>query len=357
MSNAIKFTEEGSVTLYIKNKANDIVEFSIKDTGIGLSIDQIDKLFTPFTQGDSSITRKYGGTGLGLSISKQLVQLLNGNIWVESKEKEGSIFFFEVPLSKYEEIEEPKTSNIKVKDNQKKVLLHEYKNQEILIVEDNMINQEIIKGLLENTGMILTSVFNGKEAVDKVRLHPTKYNLILMDMKMPIMSGLEASKIIRTYNETVPIIVITANTLDSDKEIACASGINDYLHKPIDIELLYSMLHQYLSSFKAIEKQTITNDLDILQNLKCLDTKLALGRLNGNHKLYLKILQDFKKNYQSVHFSSIIEKDFALKIHTLKGLSGNIGAEALYDIVTQVEQHEDENLLDSLNARLKEVID
>jgi polar amino acid transport system substrate-binding protein len=351
MSNAIKFTEVGSVTLCIKNKEDDKLEFSVIDTGIGLSTSQIDKLFKPFTQGDASITRKYGGTGLGLYISKQLVELLDGTIWVESKENKGSVFLFEIPLPQRMETIEPKVDNQKIQENQRQFL-----NQKILVVDDNEINQEIIKGLLEDSGILTTQVYNGKEAIDEICLNPYKYNLILMDMKMPVMSGLEASEIIRKHNTTIPIVVITANTLPSDKEIALASGINDYLHKPIDVNQLYSILNQYLPEFSIGMNQVLKTDFDILNDFQYIDVKSGLVRLNGNKKLYLQILKDFNETYKNIYFKSLYEKDIKIKIHTLKGLSGNIGANDLYKTVLKIESEENEELLSSLNDRLREVI-
>jgi len=361
MTNAIKFTESGSVILQITNKSNNIVEFSIEDTGIGLSTNQIDKLFKSFSQGDTSTTRKYGGTGLGLSISKQLVELLDGQIWVESTEGVGSKFSFEIVLPQnHDSLENEKEKKIENFEQVKEFFV-DLKNKKILLVEDNYINQVIVKGLLESSGILIDTVQNGKDAVEKMQLCSDEYNLILMDMKMPIMGGIEASKKIREINTTIPIIALTANALDTDKELARNAGMNDYLHKPIDIEKLYRILYKYLVKSDDIKKvnSKINSDIDcnILNKFIYLDFKSALKRLNGNEKLYFKILKDFKTNYQDMDFESFNKEDFKLTIHTLKGLAGNIGAQKLYEIAKTIECNNDKSTINILYQGLNEVLD
>jgi len=355
MGNAIKFTNIGTITLKVINKPNNLVEFSIADTGIGLSSIQIDKLFKSFSQGDLSTTRKYGGTGLGLSISKQLVELLDGKIWVDSVEGKGSTFSFEVTLPQNLESIEIKKEK-KVDDfPQIKEFFRNLENVKILLVEDNFINQEIVRGLLENSGIIIDSVQNGKDDVEKIELYSSEYDLILMDMKMPIMNGIEASKRIRKINTVVPIIALTANALDTDKNLAREAGMNDYLHKPIDIEKLYRLIYKYLEPIIGNRKE-IKKSCSLWDKFQYLDYERALKQLNNNEKLYLKILKDFKTNYNNVSFELLEEEERKLVIHTLKGLSGNIGAFELYKSVKNVERDNDPLLLEVLYKRLNEVM-
>ncbi len=252
VGNAIKFTEKGSVSItctpyddFMKDKdipdATVPVCIKVSDTGIGISKEHEETLFKPFSQADTSITRRFGGTGLGLAISKQLVELMDGHIKVESELGKGTTFtmvFFFPPVV---------GEDLKLrKELEEGELLVDLSSKRILVVEDNMINQLIMEELLQKTKATVAIADNGQIAVDMVSKE--SYDIILMDMQMPIMDGIQATKIIRqSYNaEELPIIAVTANAMKEDREKGIAVGLNDYLTKPIDPKNLMVTLQQWL---------------------------------------------------------------------------------------------------------------
>jgi len=230
-SNAIKFTTEGliSISVDVVEKTEDTVElkFAVKDTGIGMTKEEASQVFDAFGQADSSTTRKYGGTGLGLAICKTLTELMGGRIWVESERGKGSTFFFTVKLGIAEEHEE---SSEKVKENEY-IVPDELRGSHILLVEDNEINTLIAAELLRTSGFKVSTAGNGAKAVELVA--KTNYDLILMDIHMPEMDGIKATKIIRLTNTDIPIIAMTANAMTGDKENSLTAGMNDHLTKPL----------------------------------------------------------------------------------------------------------------------------
>lgn len=245
ISNAIKYTEKGQIDIKIKklSEKNDLVElqFSVKDTGIGIEKDSISQLFQPFNQLDSSTTRKYGGTGLGLIISKQLVEMLKGKISVESEPGKGSEFTFSVFCKKdnenrnLDEIKKPVNLN----------LSNEYPLQ-ILLVEDNLINQKVAIRLLKRFGYDTDVASNGAEAVEAVK--KKKYDIIFMDIQMPVMDGIQATKEIikMSQKDTCPIIIaMTAAVMKGDKEKCLESGMKDYIPKPILPEVVQKAIEKW----------------------------------------------------------------------------------------------------------------
>jgi len=359
LSNALKFTELGQICVNIKKIDSTLFRFEVKDTGIGLKQEQIKKLFQSFSQADGTTTRKYGGTGLGLTISKQLVELMGGNIWVESEEGVGSKFIFEI------ELEIGDSKNVKAKDSDKlKSLEQNIKTLEgsnILLVEDNQINQEIIIGLLENSALNIDIANDGKEAVQMYQLYPKKYELILMDLQMPIMGGIEATKIIRETNKEIPIIALTANAMKEDKERTAQALMNEHLNKPIELEKLYETLLKYISK-KVKIKEPVPNEEKNTQEIivpifKNIDTKLGLSYSANNKKLYLKILNSFYNNYKDLDLDSLQDEDLEIFAHSLKGLAANIGSIGVVEIASKIEETLDKNLLHSLKIELSEVLD
>ncbi len=245
LSNAIKFTNNGTIDITVNKISNNQIRFETKDTGIGLTKEDQERLFKPFSQADGSISRKYGGTGLGLAISKQLVEMMNGKIWVESTFNIGSNFIFEIELEKLNcnSIEQNKIS---IKDElENKINIEKLKDTKILLAEDDFINQEIILGLLEETNITIDIAENGEEAI---ALHKkNSYSIILMDIQMPILDGYKATKEIRKTDKKIPIYAITASAMKEDIQKTLKSGMNGYLHKPIDISKLYKILLNYSS--------------------------------------------------------------------------------------------------------------
>ncbi len=248
LNNAVKFTSKGEVGLYIGYLSNNTFRFEVKDTGIGLKEQEQKRLFKAFSQADGSTTRNFGGTGLGLVISKELVELMEGRIWVESIYGVGSSFIFELKMEEVkrnlcldELIEERGFQTNADSGFEDMGLLQGVK---ILLADDNMINQEIICGLLENSQVEIDLASNGEEAVDKFRAK--RYDIILMDIQMPVMDGYKATKIIRQEDKEIVIIALTANAMREDLVKSMASGMNDHLNKPVEVEKLYETILRYL---------------------------------------------------------------------------------------------------------------
>ncbi len=258
LGNAIKFTSKGKVSLIIESaiirqkvdteRASSHAlhcKFIIKDTGIGLSSEQVKGLFSAFSQADSSVTRKYGGTGLGLAISKRIVEMMRGNIWVESALGQGSSFFFTAifPVAAMQENDTPLLT-IPISTEQR---VH---SEHLLLVEDNQINQIIAEELLKSVGYTLDIANNGQEALEM--LAENKYAAVLMDIQMPILDGLSATKAIRAQPQfaELPIIAMSAHAMSGDKEKSLLHGMNDHITKPISPEILYSTLDFWLSKQK-----------------------------------------------------------------------------------------------------------
>jgi CheY-like chemotaxis protein len=220
------------------------VRFDVRDTGIGIAPEDQALLFTAFEQVDSSTSRKYGGTGLGLAISKRLVHLMGGEIGVDSKAGAGSVFWFTALLEKIANVEEPAPArSVEVVEQQLKNL---HSNAFILLVEDDLINQEVAKLQLEGVGLKVDLAKDGEQAVEMASR--TAYDLILMDVQMPKMDGLAATRAIRVLpnRATVPIISMTANAFDEDRQACLGAGMSDHLGKPFMPEELYAVLVKWL---------------------------------------------------------------------------------------------------------------
>ncbi len=253
LSNALKFTEEGSITLSCKvlNETEDdlTLEISVADTGIGIPEDKRELIFDGFTQAYSSTTRKYGGTGLGLSICKNLVEMQGGRIWVESTEGKGSIFKFILTYPKCKEHQKPATDEVAVD-------FASMNDVHVLLAEDNEVNIFLAQSILEGWNFKVDVARNGLEAVEMVERN--NYDIILMDIQMPVLSGLDATKVIRSYPDKaksgVPIIALTANALKGDSDKYLGAGMNDYISKPFNEERLYLKI-QKLLPHKVKERQ------------------------------------------------------------------------------------------------------
>jgi signal transduction histidine kinase/CheY-like chemotaxis protein len=249
IGNAIKFTQIGSITLNVsiqqQTKIDASLYFSVKDTGIGIPKDKQAILFDAFTQADTSVTRQYGGTGLGLSISEKLISMMGGEIGLISKENEGSMFWFTLTLKK---VAKPLISDQK-NDNtpQKLPVTFSFENP-FLLVEDNLVNQKVAEIFFKRMNCDCHIVQNGQEALDI--LSANDYSLVFMDIQMPVMDGIVATKKIRDSKSTVrdhhiPIIAMTANAMEGDRDKYLNAGMNDYLTKPLDIEEVKKVLVKY----------------------------------------------------------------------------------------------------------------
>lgn len=257
ISNAIKFTAEaGYVTLSYEaariNNEQFMVRFTVQDSGIGMSEDFLQHVFKPFEQEYSSLTSSYVGSGLGLSIVNSLVQLMNGKISVESKLGTGSKFIMELPLTAISKSEEPDIAEIDEDDTTDADL----KGKRILLAEDHAINREIMVMLIRQLGMDVDEAENGKEALERfIRSPQGFYSVILMDIQMPVMDGLEAAKKIRASSHpdcsSIPIIALSANAFEEDTQKSIAAGMQAHLAKPIDLITLKTVLHSYIIKKKG----------------------------------------------------------------------------------------------------------
>ena len=242
MGNAIKFTDQGKViTQILLEQQQDkkiVLKFRVSDTGIGISEEHLGHLFKSFSQADSSTTRKYGGTGLGLVIAKQLVEMMEGTISVESQPNVGTTFTFTVSLQKGEE---PQCSEVdKVESNALEI--PQFDGLKVLLAEDDETNQMVAQYILLKAGAEVTIVANGVEASNAV--NEDHFDLVLMDIQMPVMDGYEATQLIRNAHSIteLPIIAMTANAMKGVREKVLAVGMNDFLTKPIEVEKLYQAL-------------------------------------------------------------------------------------------------------------------
>jgi PAS domain S-box-containing protein len=253
LSNAMKFTpEKGSIQLETRLLDRRVgrctLEFRVIDNGIGISAAQQDELFVSFQQADTSITRRFGGTGLGLAISKEIVTMMGGEIGVQSEPGKGSAFFFTVQLA-YKDAEDAEGDDSSTRSSGDKIGC--YEGHTILLAEDVEVNREIVSALLEPTRLAIVSAENGAEAVRLFGEDPGRYEMIFMDVQMPEMDGLEATRTIRAMDvpqaQTIPIVAMTANVFREDIERCLAVGMNDHVGKPLDFDEVLGKLDHYLA--------------------------------------------------------------------------------------------------------------
>jgi len=248
LSNAVKFTMQGSIKLFIRQVSETRLQFKIQDTGKGLNTEEQKNVFEPFRQADGTTSRQYEGTGLGLTISKELVEMMNGSIWVESEPYVGSTFTFEIELTALKNVSDEMVADSQKQERILQPTLDPSSNTRILVAEDNIINQEIILGLLEDSNLIIDIANDGKETIELHQKHD--YAVILMDIQMPILDGYETAQIIRECDQEVPIIAVTASAMKEDIEKTRTVGMNDHINKPIEVAKLYELLVKYIPSLK-----------------------------------------------------------------------------------------------------------
>jgi CheY-like chemotaxis protein len=251
VTNAIKFTETGHVIVTISTgkQAERAIELvtSVSDTGIGMTPEEQVRIFESFSQSDSSITRRFGGTGLGLAISKALTLKMGGTIGVESVPGSGSTFTFTAILERPERMLEriaAEDAGATVSATNGSTLA----GRHVLVAEDNAINRQIIDRLLQRLGVSVVFAGNGREAVDAVLADPNLFDAVLMDVQMPVMDGLEATRLIRSRvsSAQLPIIALTAHAMEEERNLCLAAGMNDHLTKPVDPRVLTRMLDRWI---------------------------------------------------------------------------------------------------------------
>jgi CheY-like chemotaxis protein/HPt (histidine-containing phosphotransfer) domain-containing protein len=373
VTNAVKFTERGGICVRIytdeKNDKGVLLRCDVIDTGIGISKVYIDQLFQSFQQADDSITRQFGGTGLGLTISRQLCELMGGDIWVHSELGQGSTFSFTLPLNiasnlsihdeemSSNEIVSPPVVNDKVEEVLNDNLFYEdgavpdLSQYHVLLAEDNLINQKVILGYLGDTSINVDVADNGKEAIYK--LNNKKYDLVLMDIQMPVMDGLAATRNIRQspIYGSIPIIAMTAHVSDEAKKQSAQAGMNAHLDKPIKKLELYKTLQKHLN-VKKTHNSLQNHDFfvpghyssydEVLFKLSSIDTLSvddAIQGLNGKTSLYLDIVTAFYNKYKAFSLHVFLGDDLETALHSLKSNSAYIGAFELSSYCAELENN------------------
>lgn len=372
--NAIKFTEKGNILVSLRRDEKDkaegegeeqdgngavTVRFSISDTGIGIPADKVGWLFENFTQLDSSGTHKFEGTGLGLAIARSLVDLMGGSIGVTSVENRGSTFYFTIPFA----LPRPgaETTGTLLADESGESLSDEplpdqEKTLEILLVEDKPMNRKLATVLLEKKGHLVIEANDGEEALKKLKSE--RFDLILMDIQMPKMDGLEAAARIRAWDEEavkhIPIIAMTAYAMREDRERCLQAGMDYYLSKPINRAELYYVLDKVIEGRVDELKQQAY----ILE-----DAQEMLNRVDGNKELLEELVKMFFEDYPSdiENLKESMEKKdastLAFVVHGLKGELGNMGMKSAYKIACELEKMVKENTLDEADAIIQKLED
>ncbi|MGD9717041.1 MAG: CHASE domain-containing protein [Sulfuricurvum sp.] len=353
LSNALKFTHKGKVSLNISllERRGDraLIRFSAADTGIGMNESHIAKLFIPFSQADTSITRKYGGTGLGLTISRRLVNAMGGDLSVESRKGAGSTFSFDidVAVTAWEReaafiTEREAPLGLGLASVHEKRNLSELGGLHVLLAEDNLLNQEVVTMMLGRVGIVPTIARNGKEAVELFLSDPHRYDLLLMDLQMPIMSGYEATGIIRQYDAQIPIIALTAAAMIEDREKVLEAGMNDHLGKPIDMNDLYATIAKWSRASEGVSSSAERLYKKVSEDESVLDEEylqtVSSGKAERIHQLLSMFLAQLEGEFADLG-EKVRHNDWEARagIHALKGVSGNIGAEALCGVCTRID--------------------
>ncbi len=360
LSNAIKFTEQGWVKLVIDKtvlKQKPFLEFYLQDTGIGIPEDKREVIFQSFTQASGDTTRKYGGTGLGLTIVKRLVELINGKIELESKPGDGTTFRLLIPLKEAKEdtlaveAEEEEYSDARL-----------LKNKLVLLAEDNYMNQIVAEKFLKEWGMEVHAVQDGKQALAATL--EQAYDVILMDIQMPEMNGIEATKLIRAesaLNATTPIIAMTANAFESEKTRCLNNGMNDYVSKPYKPAALQSIITYAINPIaEATEVEpatTVTSDgeaTDFMCDLKVL-TEIAGGDdhfFNEMINTYINTAYGMAAGIRDAYEQSDLE-GVKKKAHKLRPSVSIIGVEEMLDLINEFMELDMKAFQDDLTIREK----
>jgi PAS domain S-box-containing protein len=350
VGNAVKFTKSGDITVTVSPAGSldnrQQLKFSVKDTGIGINHKNLEKLFEPFTQSDNSTTRHYGGTGLGLTISRNLVEIMGGALWAESTRNVGSTFTFTIWLEGSQ-----RETGLETEPIQKKNSSNCLAGIRILLAEDNPVNRQIAEELMGQEGAQVVTVANGQEALDQMinMAAPDDYDLILMDLQMPVMDGFEAARKIRIINRTIPILAMTARTMADEKEACIAAGMNDHIAKPIDPLLMYNTIVKYVSPRKMGEsndkgyKKEIAVFADSIPEIAGIDREAVARRFSSNQSLFISLLTLFSEtqSQMAAEFETALavsdREGLKRLLHTAKGVLGNIGATPLFEQVKAIE--------------------
>lgn len=343
MGNALKFTEVGEISLGVRVESEDEnyahVKFEVSDTGPGIARDMLDAVFECFEQGDASIAEEYGGTGLGLAISRELVERMEGRMGVTSEEMIGSTFWFVIPLGK-QAVREGIQNRAEISGRAVQDPVDEVPKMDavILVVEDNATNRLVAERMLKQLGYSPEGAGNGQEAVNMAAAG--WYDLILMDCRMPVMDGFEATDRIRSMEgpgSRIPIIAMTANALDGDRECCLAAGMDDYLVKPLDPCTLDLVVRTCLMGKKGVSRTgkkdgSLDNGSGDEKCSAIFDKKAMTARFGGDEDLVREILDSFIEEWPLMMEKirgRLAGEDGELIVplaHALKGAAANVNA-------------------------------
>lgn len=355
-SNALKFTENGEVKIWVKvvskhGKFNKI-KVEVQDSGIGISEENLKMLFNAFSQVDNSTKKSYGGTGLGLAISKELCRLMRGNIGVESSWGQGSVFWFEV------ELKETSISPIQDSKKAKEFIINNYLLKyrcSILLVDDNLVNQKVASEILKKAAAQVHTASSGREAIELVQAKADSYDLILMDIQMPDLDGVETTDELKKLGIALPpIIAMTAYSMKEDRERFISAGMNDYLPKPIRAQLLLEKVEEWMlkksiktppATVALPEPEPVQSDLEQqIYSFEMLDNEVInqLKDLAGP-EMVSQVMSEFLAEATEQINNSVAaykKQDFKTmksELHTLKGNAGTLGLTRLHEITKHIE--------------------
>ena len=356
--NAIKFTERGEVSVLVKihdiSETAVILHFEVRDSGIGITPEALVQLFTPFTQADSGISRRFGGTGLGLSICKRLVELMDGKIGVESQIGLGSTFWFELPFQKTKDVDKDAlaTQSVKIFSGPRLIGAH------FLVVDDSAMNRDLMERALKLEGATSTLAADGQQAVQLIKTRSEAFDAVLMDVQMPVMDGLTAVRLIRGELglTDLPIIAFTAGVRDEQQAAARAAGVNDVLAKPMDLEQMATLLKKWVKP-QPTKEETSTDSPPVSELTSAskntdhnfpkiigIDRECAAQRLGGDRAMFISLLgMFFDDNLRVAELarSDLVSGDrkmAAQRMHTLVSNAGFICAMNIMDSAKDLEQ-------------------
>lgn len=365
MNNAVNFTYRGSITLHITWNAGmegeGTLQVSVEDTGIGISEENMGKLFKAFGQIDTRKNRNVEGTGLGLAISKSLLDLMGGEIWATSKEKKGSIFSFTLP----QKVKDNRPSNFETnhekvaQQNDEFVITFKAPTARVMVVDDNKVNLMVASELMKKFGFEPTLVESGTEALARIEEHLITYDMIFMDHMMPFMDGVETTRKIRgleeQYAKDIPIVALTANAIKGVERQFKTAGMDDYLPKPIHMNQLSEVLKKWIpinkqirivdgEEIKPIEPEQTSGNAneEILLALKGIEYECGLRNCGGSLPVYVKVLQTFSSSNLlaslEAYFTQKDWNNYGIIAHSIKGACRNIGANDVADVAFELEK-------------------
>ena len=352
IGNAVKFTEHGEILVRVRPvelfATTARLRFEVHDTGVGIAPESLANLFQPFTQADGSITRRFGGAGLGLSICKRLVELMGGTIGADSSVGVGSVFWFEIPF------ERTTVVAVNREDAPRDVIPSGPRlcGLRLLVVDDSDINRDLLDRALTREGGVVALAEEGGQALAALRASPQGFDAVLMDVQMPIMDGLTATRILRSELGLtgLPVIAFTAGVLQEERQNALDAGVNDFLPKPVDLEEMVAMLLRWTrpSSGGASDNAPARTDLLdshlALPEIPGIDSEWVTDTFGADRKFFLELLEKFIFRFEDV--GELIRSDLARgdreaaarRLHTLKGTAGNLGALELMGSAEKLEQ-------------------